>query len=76
MEKQFYEHVVSKGGDEIFGDHVRHEMISCDYVERRRGDSLTTRFGEEVMEKQSFCGSLKETALYKASRTRTTIHSP
>jgi hypothetical protein len=51
-DKRRYEHVVRKGGDErSFGDHVLWKMISSDYVERRGGDSLNTRFEEEVIEK-------------------------
>jgi hypothetical protein len=47
--------MVRKGGDErSFGNHVNRERIFSDYVGRRGGDSLTTRFGEEVMEKQPF----------------------
>jgi hypothetical protein len=46
--------VVRKGGDKrSFGDHVNQEMISSDCVEKR-DDSLTMRFGEEVMEKPHF----------------------
>jgi hypothetical protein len=47
--------VVRKGSDERnFGDYVNRERIFSDYMERRGGDSLTMRFGEEVMEKQLF----------------------
>jgi hypothetical protein len=47
--------MVRKGGDErSFGDCVRQEMISSDYVERRGGDSLTMRFRLEVIQKQPF----------------------
>jgi hypothetical protein len=40
---------------EVFGDHVNWERIFNVYVDRR-SDSFTTRFREEVMEKQPFSG--------------------
>jgi hypothetical protein len=46
-----------------FIDHVGREMISRDYVEKGGGDSLTTIFGEEVMEKQPFECLVKEKRL-------------
>jgi hypothetical protein len=55
MKKFFKGHMVRKGGDEkSFGDHDNQESIFSDYMEMRGGDSLTVRFGEEVMEKQHF----------------------
>jgi hypothetical protein len=36
------------------------ERIFSDYVDRRRGDSVTMRFGEEVMENGLFQGQVKE----------------
>jgi hypothetical protein len=49
--------MVMKRGDKIsFGDHVNRERIFSDYVERRGGDSLATRLGEEEIEKWPFSG--------------------
>jgi hypothetical protein len=56
--KKFKDHTTREEGDErSFGENVSQEMISSDYVEKRRNDSLTMRFREEVMEKQPFSNS-------------------
>jgi hypothetical protein len=50
MKKIFMDHLVRGGGDKrSFGDHVNRERIFSVCVDRKGGDSLTTRFEEEVM---------------------------
>jgi hypothetical protein len=46
--------VEKKGDDKSSGDHVNQDSIFSDYMERRGGDSLTTRFREEMVKKQPF----------------------
>jgi hypothetical protein len=49
-----------RGDERHFGDHVNRKRIFSDYVERRGGDSLTMKFGEEVTEKQTITGPGEE----------------
>jgi hypothetical protein len=58
--KHFFKgHTVRRGDEErSFGDHVNQERILSVYVDRKGGDSLTTRFEEEVMENGPFQGQV------------------
>jgi hypothetical protein len=58
-DKVFERSVVKRRGKErSFGDHVKRERIFSDDVGKRGGDSLTVRFGDEIMENGPFQGQV------------------